>query len=102
MPEIELDLGRHCIETATRRRYNRLLSEYFRGRQGDPELEARLELLQKALTDLDFPSLRAAYKELCGNTAARVVLTAVGGRPVVSIDGQMVGAARRSRPGTRT
>ncbi len=38
MLEIDLDLKKHCIETATKRSYNRLLSEYFRGKEGEEEV----------------------------------------------------------------
>ena len=48
---IDLDLRKHCIETATKRSYNRLLSVLFRSKEGDSESEEKLYLLQKALRD---------------------------------------------------
>ena len=74
MPEIELDLSHHCIETAIKRAYNRMLSEYFSVKGGNVELEDQLALLQQALTTFDFSSLRAAHKELAGKNDSRITL----------------------------
>ena len=79
MLEIELDLRTHCIETAAKRLYNRLLSEYFRSKGAETESEEKLALLQKALSAFNFPSLRSAYAELAGNSSARIVLADTGG-----------------------
>lgn len=91
MTEIELDLRKHCIETAIKRFHNRLLSEYFRSRGGDIESEEKLTLLQKALTSFDFSSLRTIHRELAGNSAARIILTDNGGSmPGITIDNHIV------------
>ncbi|MEZ4529026.1 MAG: hypothetical protein R2941_24200 [Desulfobacterales bacterium] len=81
MLTIELNLRRHCIETAVKRLHNRLLSEYFRSKGSDSESEEKLELLQKALNRFDFASLRTVHKELAGNSEARIVLTDNPGSP---------------------
>jgi hypothetical protein len=91
MPKIELDLRKHCIETAIKRFSNRLLSEYFRSRGSDAELEEKLAMLQKALMRFDFPSLRSVHKELSGNSGARIILTDSGDNmPGITIDGRVV------------
>ncbi len=91
MLEIELDLRRYCIETATKRFYNRLLSEYFRSKGGDAESEEKLALLQKALTCFDFSSLRTIHRELAGKSSARITLTDNSGSPPgITIDGRPV------------
>lgn len=91
MLEIDLDLRKHCIETAAKRSYNRILSELFRSKEGDSETEAKLDLLQNALTRLDFPSLRTAHKALAGKSGARVVLAGNGDDPPgILIDGRAI------------
>ncbi|MGE0087417.1 MAG: hypothetical protein AB7S75_23665 [Desulfococcaceae bacterium] len=86
-----MDLRSHCIETAAKRFYNRLLSEYFRSKGGDAESEGKLALLQSAMTCLDFSCLRAGYKELAGNSDALIVLTDKGGSlPGITIDGRPI------------
>jgi len=95
MTEIELDLGKHCIETALKRLCTRLLSEYFRRKGGDAASEAKLTMLQNALMRLDFPALRAAHRELAGNRDARIILTDVGGRtPGIARDGRRIDTKR--------
>jgi len=48
----------HCIETVARNEYRRCIDEYFRSDDPAPELEARLETLQKFLEQADFRRLR--------------------------------------------
>lgn len=91
MLKIELDLRKHCIETAMKRSRNRLLSEYFRSKGGDTESEQKLALLQKALTSFDFLSLRTLHRELAGDSGARVILTDNGdSTPGITINGRIV------------
>ena len=93
MPEIELDLKTRCIETAAKRSYNRLLSEYFRTKGADRDTEKKLALLQKALSTFDFPYLRSTYKELAGNSDARIVLADTEDHlPGIIIDGRPIDA----------
>ena len=91
MLTIKLDLKAHCIETAVKRLHNRLVSDYFRSRGSDFESEIKLALLQKAMTCLDFPCLRAAYKILEGKNDARVILKDVDGAlPGIIINGRLI------------
>lgn len=89
--EIELDLRKHCIETAIKRLHSRLLSEYFRNREGNVEIEEKLSLLQKAMRRFDFSALRTERKELAGKSDARITLTDNGGSlPGIDIDGRSI------------
>lgn len=87
MIHISLNLSAHCIETELKRIYNRTLSRYFQ-KQGDPaELEVHLEVLHAAISSFDFAYLRAAYKELAGNSTAQVALVSDGrNMPVITIN----------------
>ena len=87
MMEIELNLKHHCIETAINRLHNLLLTEYFKSRGSDSEAEAKLPLVKEAQKRFDFSFLRANYKELAGNSDARIVLTDNGkGMPGIAIN----------------
>ena len=92
MPEIDLDLSKHCIETAVKRAYNRLLSQYFQRGGAEAALEGKLALLQGALARFDFPALRATHRKLQAGSRARVTLRGQdgGGVPVLSVDGRPV------------
>ncbi len=91
MQEIELNLGKHCIETAIKRLHNTLLSDYFRKRKGDVETEEKLAMLQNALKAYDFPFLRSVHRELAGKSDARIVLAGDGEEiPSISIDGRII------------
>lgn len=91
MLEIELDLRKYCIETATKRLNNRLLSDYFKSKGGDAQSEEKLALLEKALSCFDFSALRSRYKDLAGNSPARITLTDNGDRPLgITIDGRPI------------
>lgn len=75
---INLNLSRHCIETAIRRRYNRCLSQFFKtsslNKDRDKNLEREIDLLKTALESLDFSHLRSTWPELAGHNKAEVSL----------------------------
>jgi hypothetical protein len=58
--EIILHLSGHCIETAAKRRYEKLVQELLReeNEERERELEAELELLLDFLKNADFSELR--------------------------------------------
>jgi len=86
---LELDLSRHCIETAIRHRYNGALRAYFKREDERRGLEKEIALLLEALETLDFSALRAAHPALAGSTEARITLSQDStGRLVIQIDGQ--------------
>lgn len=90
MQQIELDLKRHCIETATLRYYNQLLSRYFQSKGDDADAEQKLILLQKVLAHFDFSALRTLHRELRGKSGAQVALTGNAGTMGITIDGHPI------------
>ena len=72
---LTLDLRRHCIETAIRRRYDQALGAYFKDESARPQIENDIALLLEALEKLDFPALRGRYRPLAGQTEAPVMLS---------------------------
>lgn len=84
---ITLDLSRHCIETAIKRRHNRSISDYFKAENDRPRLESEIELLQAALTQYDFEALRSRYPALAGRSDAEVRLSrGKGGEVVLTVE----------------
>jgi hypothetical protein len=89
--EIRLDLGKHCIETAVRRKYNQTLSELLKPGAKPENLEDRISLLKTALETLDFGRLRSSRPELTGGRAAEIAIEGTpDGRVHVLIDGVRV------------
>jgi hypothetical protein len=96
---IRLDLSRHCIETAIRRRYNRLVNRALRNEPGAADLETELELLQSALETLDFGRLRTEFTELGGHCSDLIELeTEKPGPPRIRINGKPVARFSKRRP----
>jgi len=90
---IRLDVSRHCIETAIRKRYNRLVGEALKTDPWEEQMEAELELLKAALEKFDFGRLRSVYPALAGHGTDIVELEAspkgklgirINGKPVES------------------
>lgn len=90
--KLTLDLRRHCIETAIRKGYNRVLTDLLRSRgSAAPEAEFRLALLKTTLEELDFPALRDRYRELAGHCNAEVVIGEDGSGGIgIWIDGRAI------------
>ena len=96
---IDLDLSRHCIETAIRRRYDRCVSRALKPGQLDGDTEKEIGLLKAALESLDFPALRANFRELAGQCSAAVSLEWDGRHPIrIWIDGHPI---EQDRPASR-
>jgi len=96
--EIELDLSRHCIQTAARRRYERQVAACFRRGSDDPEhalREAEIDLLQQALETIDFGRLRGGWKPLNGGPGVRVRLAEEDGEIIVRLGGERIAAPRK-------
>lgn len=72
--EIHLDLGKHCIQTAVKRKYNQLISDYFKLKAPEKTeiIESEISLLKEALEKLDFSWLRTTYPELQGGGANKI------------------------------
>ncbi|MCD4718843.1 MAG: hypothetical protein K8S13_03160 [Desulfobacula sp.] len=59
--EIILDLSRHCIETASKKKYERLIRQYFKTTDTQKEnfiLEDQISALKYFLEKADFSELR--------------------------------------------
>ncbi len=65
---IRLDVSRHCIETAIRKRYNRLVGEALRSPSMDEDTARELEMLKTCLETFDFGRLRMKYPPLVGHS----------------------------------
>lgn len=86
---LDLDLTRHCVETAVRRRYEAAIRIYFQQPDDRRHLEPAIELLHQALETLDFPALRARHPALAGKTGNRVALGRDSqGRLTIIVDGR--------------
>ena len=70
----DLHLAQHCIETEVKRLHNRLISQYFKLKKPDAALEEKIEMLEKALKQFDFPMLRSTFSDLAGNNEQAVQL----------------------------
>lgn len=103
--KIKLNLTKHCIETETKRLYNRFLSQYFKPNADKKQLEGRIEILQNALERFDFARLRSAYPELAGNRRDDVALVTRKQHELIlvingkEIDPPIAGSGISSRPG---
>jgi len=86
---IELDLSRHCIATEVKRRHNRRISDYFKGRGDSDAVEAEITLLTRALDELDLPALRGRHRLLAGGEVANVVLSGSEETPLsITLEGE--------------
>lgn len=91
---LRLDLSRHCVETAIRKRYNRRVGEALRSPEPPERLESELELLKTALETFDFGRLRMTYPALAGHSSEEVELEEnAPGRPLIRINGKPVAEA---------
>ncbi|MFP4444783.1 MAG: hypothetical protein ACLFPD_00875 [Desulfosudaceae bacterium] len=91
MIRIDLDLSRHCIQTETRRIYNRLVSECLQSAEIDGDMEEKVDFLVHVLETFDFAQLRSAYPELAGGGGAEVALIREdSGRLAIQIDDRVV------------
>ncbi len=72
--EVILRCVGHCVETAARREFERLMGEYFDGKGKLENIEARIELLSDFLNSADFPALRASDPRLSGEVDSVVII----------------------------
>lgn len=75
--EIEINIDGFCIETGSKRTYERLLSRYFKKSVSGRDrsiLEEQIEGIIFFLKHADFKCLRNQYPELNGARAMRLVL----------------------------
>lgn len=72
---LTLHLSGHCVETAARKEFKRLMDAAFDETGDNPELEARIELVRAFLASADFPALRASDPRLAGEKDAALALS---------------------------
>lgn len=75
--DILLTLTKHCIETETKKAYERLIKQYFNKNTSNKDknrIESTLEKLKFFLEHADFPKMRSAYPELGGASDLSVSL----------------------------
>jgi len=87
---IQLDLSKHCIQTALKKTYNQALSTYFKNGCDEKHIEQVIELTQYALEQFDFAKLRSKYKDLEGGTTHPVVLSKEGDTYTITFNNIMV------------
>lgn len=85
MIRIELDLSSGCIQTAIKKKYNRLLAACLAAEAEDGEIEEKVELLKYLLETAQFPRLRAQHPVLAGHHDADVWLSMDDGRQAVIV-----------------
>ena len=73
-PAVTMDLSRHCIQTAVRRRYESRLAQYFRSGVDRRALEGEIDMLRQALETVDFGTLRTRWPALAGGRPVAAVL----------------------------
>jgi len=74
---IQLVLKHHCIQTAVKKAYERLLRACLKHPPGDDAfkaMEADIERLKFFLETCDFPHMRSQYPELSGREEVSVTL----------------------------
>ena len=87
--DIQLNLSRHCIETEVKRQYNKAVSAYFKaGAKEKQRLESIIEVMRRALENLDFSHLRTRYPPLAGGTDRHIILSCQNENMTIAIDGK--------------
>ena len=97
--EIILNLKKHCIQTAVKRKYNQLISDYFKLKtpENTKIIESKISLLKKALEGLDFSWLRTTYPELQGGGEDKIIITdSADNKITISINGRVIHATHQN------
>ncbi|MDA3897489.1 MAG: hypothetical protein PF482_15240 [Desulfobacteraceae bacterium] len=95
---IILNLKKHCIQTAIKRKYNQLISNYFKlnPTENTEIIESEISLLKEALENFDFSWLRTTYPELQGGGADKIQLTGSPEKNItISINGRTIHATHK-------
>jgi len=75
--QIIIKLRKHCIETETKKEYEKLIKRYFNKKLFNDEkkfIEDRIEPLKFFIEHADFSILRSNFPELNGNNDLQIVL----------------------------
>ncbi len=73
-----LELHGHCVETAARREYKKLMDRLLVADDSDSETEEKVALLLAFLQESDFPALRASNDILAGDAGGAARLSRGG------------------------
>lgn len=96
--EIILDLKKHCIQTAIKRKYNQLISDYFKLKTAENTevFESEISLLKNTLENFDFRWLRAKNPELQGGSTDKIIIAACADKKItISINGRIIHATHQ-------
>lgn len=96
--EIILDLKKHCIQTAIKRKYNQLISNYFKLKtpENTEKFDPEISLLKEALENFDFSLLRSTYPELQGGGTDKIILAASTDKNItISINDRIIHATHQ-------
>ncbi len=74
MMRFELDLGRHCIATEVKRRYENAMRAYWKAKEGTEVLEQRIEAFRVLLENTDLSGLRSREPRLDKGSSSKVCL----------------------------
>lgn len=98
--EITLNLRRHCIQTAIKQKYNRLIADYFRSpAENQAIMESEIALLKTALENLDFGRLRSEFPALQGGGPEKISLGAGTDNTLfISVNGKIIYATHTNHP----
>jgi hypothetical protein len=75
--EILLDLNRHCIETASKKKYEHLIRQYLKASYAGKEkstIENQIDALKYFLEKADFPGLRNHGLNSCSDSKKAVLI----------------------------
>ncbi|MCP3941492.1 MAG: hypothetical protein GY710_08430 [Desulfobacteraceae bacterium] len=75
--EIIINISRHCIETASKKKYNSLISQYFNADTTDIEksiIEKQIMALVYFLENADFSDLRNRYSKAGSLSTISVII----------------------------
>ncbi|MBN2467540.1 MAG: hypothetical protein JXD19_05255 [Deltaproteobacteria bacterium] len=91
MIKINLDLRKHCVETAAKKSYQSVLALALKDDSAVETLGTELEMLKTALETFDFETLRGRHPQLSGGYDDEVVLfLGDDGRIGIRINGRTV------------
>ncbi len=71
---VHLRLDGHCVETAARGEFKRLMDRFFSDCGDEPDLGERLELLREFIEISDFAALRSFDERLSGAVPCTVTV----------------------------
>ena len=74
---VRVVLGKHCIEGASRERYQEMVQALLMGKVSPETVQKDLELLEDFLETVDFSRLRSAYPDLDGRREVEVTIERV-------------------------